>query len=54
MINKKAKNIIMIICIIILILLFMLLNIIDKQAKNDCLKLHDKNYCKQAINDLKK
>ena len=52
--NKKAKNIILIICIIIIILLFMLLNIIDKQAEKDCLKLHNKDYCKQAINNLKK
>lgn len=50
----KNKKIIFLIIVIILIILFILLHYNDKKAYNDCLKLHNKDYCKQAINNLKK
>ena len=54
MINKKAKNIILLICIMCIIIILFILNILYTRAESDCLKLHDGEYCKQAINDLKK
>lgn len=50
----KNKRLIFLIIIIILIILFILLHYNDKKALNDCLKLHDKAYCKNAINNLRK
>lgn len=49
----KNKKIIFLI-IIILIILFILLHYNDKKAFNDCLKIHEQTYCKNAIKDLRK
>lgn len=50
----KNKKIIFLIIVIILIILFILLHYNDKKAFDDCLKLHNQTYCKNAIKDFRK